>query len=87
MTLSILRKQIDQINQELVVLLSKRLEIAKQIAQLKKENRLPILDSERESAIKEKIRSLAKKHQLSSSMLEEIFQIVLDYTRIEMGAI
>jgi chorismate mutase len=85
MMLSTLRDQIDQINRELVVLLGKRLEIAREIARLKKEHRLPILDSEREFAILEEIRCLAKEHQLSPPIVEKIFQIVLDYTRIEMS--
>ncbi|EKE08658.1 MAG: hypothetical protein ACD_17C00063G0001 [uncultured bacterium] len=87
MMLSTLRDQIDRINRELVGLLGKRLEIAREIARLKKEHRLPILDSERESAIFEEIKCLAIEHQLSSPIVEEIFQIVLDYTKIEMGAI
>ena len=87
MMLSTLRDQIDQINRELVGLLGKRLKIAREIARLKKEYRLPILDSKRESAILEEIKSLATQHQLSSSLVEEIFQIILKRTKIEMGAI
>jgi chorismate mutase len=87
MTLSILRDQIDQINRELVMLLGKRLEIAKQIARLKKEHRCPILDPERESIIMDEIKRLARECQLSLPIVEEIFQIVLAYTRIEMGGI
>jgi chorismate mutase len=86
MTLPLLRDQIDQINRELVSALGKRLQIARAIARLKKEQRLPILDPERESAILEEIGCLAKEHELSPPIVKEIFQIVLAYTKMEMGA-
>lgn len=87
MMLSTLRDQIDRINRELVHLLGRRLAIAKDIARLKKEHKLPILDPERESTILKEIKSLAAQHQLSSVVVEEIFQLILETTRIEMGAI
>jgi chorismate mutase len=84
MMLSVLRDQIDQINQELVRLLSQRLQIARGIARLKKEQGLPILDAERESILLEQVRQFAKEQQLSPNIIEEIFHLVLDYTRLEM---
>ena len=84
MTLASLRDQIDAINRQLVGLLGKRLEIAKQIARLKKEEKRPVLDAARESLIKQEIRHLAKTHQLSPPIVEEIFQLILDYTKLEM---
>ncbi len=84
MQLKQLRDQIDQINSELVSLLGKRIEIAKEIARIKKRENLPILDSQREDKIKEKVRELAKKQGISPSIMEEIIQIILEYSRIEM---
>lgn len=79
-----LRNEIDAINRELVALLGKRLEVAKEIALVKKLQGLSILDPEREMLIKEEIRSLAKEKHLSVSVVESIFEIILDYTRREM---
>jgi chorismate mutase len=87
MSISTRRDQIDTINREIVCLLGKRLELAREIARLKKEHQLPILDVERETVILEEIKCLAKEHQLSVSLVEEIFKLVLDYTKMEMGAI
>lgn len=87
MSLQTLRKEIDQINHELIRLLGKRLKLAKEIAKVKKQEHLPVLDSNREAAIREEIRSLAKEHGLSPSIIEDIFQLILDYTKVEMEAL
>lgn len=87
MQLNELRSQIDTINSELVLLLGKRTEIAREIARIKKREQLPILDSSREDAIKIKVRGLAKEQKISASVMEEIIQIVLDYTRLEMESV
>lgn len=85
MTLSNLRQQIDAINRELVLLLGKRLNIARAIARVKKEQALPVLDAEREASILLEITALAKQHQLCPHVIQEIFHILLNYTRSEMG--
>ena len=87
MQLNELRNQMDAINSELVALLGRRTEIAREIARIKKRERLPIFDSGREDAIKERVRLLAKEQKISASVMEEIIQIVLDYTRLEMEAV
>ncbi len=87
MNLNELRMQIDTINRNLIALLGTRLEIAREIARVKKKERLPILDSKREDAIKAEIRMLAKEQGLSPTVMEEIFTIVMDYTRLEMEAV
>ncbi len=84
MSLLELREQIDAIDREGIVLLRRRIDIAKQIAQVKKKNRLPILDSEREQSKKAAIRRLAEEQQLSAPIVEEIFHLVLQYTKQEM---
>lgn len=87
MSLKELRVQIDTINRKLIELLGTRLEVAREIARVKKKERLPILDAKREDAIKAEIRMLAKEQGLSPTVMEEIFTIVMDYTRLEMEAV
>lgn len=84
MTLPELRNKIDQINHQLIALLGERLEVAKLIAVYKKNEKLPILDPVREERIKESVKKLAKEHSLSPTIIEEIFTILMDYTRLEM---
>jgi chorismate mutase len=85
--LKILRDQIDTINAELVALLGKRIHIAREIARIKKEQHLPILDSDREGEIKSQMKKRAIEHGISPHVTEEIFQLILDYSRIEMGSL
>ena len=42
-----LRKQIDEIDNSIVILLAKRMEIVKKVGKLKKVNNLPLLDNKR----------------------------------------
>ncbi len=87
MNLKELREQIDTINRKLISLLGVRMEIAREIARVKKRERLPVLDAKREDAIKAEIRMLAKEQGLSPTVMEEIFTIVMDYTRLEMESV
>ena len=53
------RSDISQIDEQIVSLFQKRMAISKEIAQYKKENRLPIYDPERERAILNRVTALA----------------------------
>ena len=61
MDLELIRKQIDQVDQELVSLLEKRMALVEQVVAFKKTSGKPVFDSKREEAIFEKVRSLIKK--------------------------
>lgn len=82
-----LREEIDAINSALVALLAKRFKLTREIARIKKRDGLPILDPNREDAIKIKVRELAKEQGISPLVMEEIIQLILDYTRIEMEGV
>lgn len=82
--LEALRKEIDAIDTQLVALIARRLEIAREIARIKKREKLPILDAKREDAIKLEIRKMAKDRGISASVMEEIIQLILDYSKLEM---
>ena len=57
MDLLSLRKQIDEVDEKLMPLLIERMELSKAVAQYKKENSLPILNTQREQEILEQVRS------------------------------
>ncbi len=84
MKLDDLRKEIDALNRELVELLGKRIEVARKVVRIKKEGQLPILDVDREQEIKDEMRQLARASRISASFIEEIFDLLLEYTRLEM---
>lgn len=84
MKLDELRAQIDAMNRQLVELIGKRTEVARQIARIKKKEKLPILDTEREEGIKEEMRQLARQNALSATVIADMFDLLLGYTRLEM---
>ena len=55
-----LRKQIDEIDQGLLPLFQKRMEVAGEVAQIKQEHNLPILDAAREQQVIDKMASKAE---------------------------
>ena len=54
-----LRKEINEIDNEMVELFKKRMEVAASIAEYKKEHSLPVLDAARERALLERISVMA----------------------------
>jgi chorismate mutase len=74
--LDALRTKIDEIDDEILTLIIKRLEIVKNIGKIKNKTSLPIKDLTREN---EKINSLAnfaKKHKINKKYLEAIWKIL-----------
>ena len=57
MDLDIIRREIDQIDDQIVKLLEERMHLVEDVVAYKKTSRKPILDTKREEAIFEKVRS------------------------------
>jgi len=84
MKLEHLRQSIDQLNAEIIMLLSKRMEIVIEVAKVKKEHNLPVDDPVREEEQRRLLRELARKHGLSPAVIEEMFTLFIDYTKLNM---
>lgn len=87
MNLESLRKEIDGINEEIIALLAKRLNAAKQIAEVKRAHTLPVDDWEREKLQNERLRELAKLHNMSPAVIEDVFNLFVSYSKLEMKLI
>lgn len=72
MSLGRIRKEIDKIDREIVSLLSKRMELALESKQFKKE----VEDLDREENIDSSLRLLAKEYELDYSYLKNIYSII-----------
>ena len=72
MKLTNLREEIDIIDNKLITLLKERTNLAKQIAQIKKQSNLPIEDKEREQQIMNK---------LTTELEKEIFHVILKHSK------
>ncbi|MBQ8604522.1 MAG: chorismate mutase [Oscillospiraceae bacterium] len=55
LNLELIRKEISEINDEMLALFVKRMELSAQVARYKKANGLPTLDRKREEAILQKV--------------------------------
>ena len=82
-----LRKQLDQMNLELIDLIKRRTAIIQQVALVKKEQNLPIFDPEREEELKGKIRSLAEKQGIKGTLLEDILELLIEDSKEEQKRI
>jgi chorismate mutase len=72
--LSELRRQIDNIDEQLLELLAKRMRISKEIGVYKKEHNMPILQSPRYSEILEKRSNMGATLELNVDFVKEILK-------------
>ena len=74
------RKQIDEIDAEIVALISKRAEAAKAIGQIKQNEQLPIYEPKREQNVFEHVKSI-NPGPLDDAELILIFERLMDVMR------
>lgn len=82
-----LRKQIEQIDEEILNLIKKRLDIAIEIGNTKKEKGVSIYHPDRENEVIQRVKNLAFKKSLDCSYIEEIFLLIVSMTRNVQGRI
>jgi len=75
------RESINEIDEEILKLLSKRKDLVKEIGKLKNSLDIPIFDKKREEEILDKISQKAKKHGLNKEFTEEIFRAIFKNSR------
>ena len=74
------RKQIDQLDQQIVVLISKRAEAAKAIGALKRSSDLPVYEPNREQDVFEHVRSI-NPGPLSDLEILDVYERLMDVMR------
>ncbi len=74
------RQQIDQLDQQIVVLISKRAEAAKAIGALKRTTELPVYEPAREQEVFEHVRSI-NPGPLSDLELLDVYERLMDVMR------
>ncbi|MGT2934811.1 chorismate mutase [Streptococcus castoreus] len=80
MTLEEIREQINHVDQELIALLEKRMELVTQITAYKLANHLPVLDQAREDQILTKVSELVKEPSFELA-IHEIFKTIMTLSR------
>ncbi len=74
------RKKIDEMDEEIVALISKRAEAAKAIGELKRETALPVYEPQREKDVFEHVQRI-NPGPLSDELMVDIYQRIIDVMR------
>jgi chorismate mutase len=80
MDISDWRKKIDELDEQIVHLISKRAEAAKAIGELKKVSSLPVYEPNREQAVFDHIRAV-NPGPLSGTEMQDIYERIIDVMR------
>lgn len=73
-----IRNEIDSVDQEIVMLLAKRLKLAKKAADFKKANNMNFIDAAREKEIIARQTELAIKNGLRPEYVTKIYTVILE---------
>ncbi|MCO4669036.1 chorismate mutase [Streptococcus infantarius subsp. infantarius] len=74
--LDVIRQEIDQVDQELVVLLEKRMTLVNQVAAYKKATGKAILDTSREDAVLKKVASRVQNKAFEGTLVDTFADII-----------
>lgn len=85
MSLNELRKQIDDLDTQIISLLSQRLQLVKMVGLYKLNHVCSIRDKGREEEILVRIRNLAAEYKLNPQIIERIFKILFRYYSSEQA--
>ena len=76
-----IRKEIDEIDEKILYLISKRVGYSREIAHLKMELGYPIEDEKREKEIEERIYRLCDKYNLDFEVVWNVIKILVEYNK------
>ena len=79
--LSEARQEIEKIDNDIVALLARRLELGHRIAELKRIADLPILDPTREAAVIRRVTAVARDAGLPAEAIREVFWQIVGMSR------
>lgn len=74
------RSEIDQINQQIISLLTRRAELADKICDQKAQDGEAVRDKDREKEILDHVKSVAESEGASSSMVHDVFKTILEHS-------
>jgi chorismate mutase/prephenate dehydratase len=80
-TINQLRKKIDKLDEEIIFNLSKRKSLSMQIGKIKAEMGANILDKKREKRMMAHYVKLAKKYQLQTTFIKQLFKLIIAQSR------
>ncbi len=76
-----LRKRIDKVDNEIMNQVSERIDIVKEVAALKKQYNIPILDQNREKELLNRLRGKARAKGLNEDFIGALYEAILDCSK------
>lgn len=76
-----LRNQVDCIDIDIINLIANRMNIIKQIGKIKIKNNMDIIDTNRESNLKNLHHELANKYNLEPIFIDKLFDLIIKHAR------
>ncbi|MEM2967703.1 MAG: chorismate mutase [Candidatus Bathyarchaeia archaeon] len=73
-----LRESIDEVDEQILLLLNKRVEICRSIGAVKRKHGLPIKDLPRENDVYARVRKKAEELRLDAAWVERIYQQIVN---------
>ncbi|TXI97508.1 MAG: hypothetical protein E6Q32_11650 [Neisseriales bacterium] len=79
--IELLRKQISEVDAEIIRLIALRQQISKKIGEYKKEHNLPVLDAAREALLHEFHSMQSVEHGISPELVAKVFEALIEESR------
>ena len=83
MTLSELRREIEEIDRELVELIARRTYVAEAVAKVKATRDLPTTDEDQEGRVMERAAENAERFNVDSNLVKAIFRLLIELNKVE----
>jgi chorismate mutase-like protein len=78
------RESIDSIDEELIELLGRRYAVCREVARVKKERNIPMMQTGRVEQVKERCAALAGRHGVDPKFIRELYALIIaEACRIE----
>src|SRR5437773_7030423 len=80
-----LRQNLDQVDEELINLVAKRMDVVRELIKIKSRKSDGIKDSERERAVMQHIEKVARDHNISAPFARKLFREIMNYSLSEQA--
>jgi chorismate mutase len=74
------RQEIDAVDSQIIEALAKRFEIAKRVADFKKQQGIPMMQADRVEAVKQRRRELGMQHGLDGGFMVALYSLIIQET-------
>ena len=86
-SLEALREEIDRIDEDIIDLLSRRMEVVKNIAALKKDKGISVEDRDREKKLFLKLEREARRNNINEEFVSEVFGVIVSHSKLMQSKI